>query len=204
MPTNDKTLREIIDSLNDSIDDIHNHPTEIDRVPSTLEIMVSGVTDSKAIEVLFSPNIDKLINSMFAQIEKGEFDKILENKESMEKLLDSIFGKGSFKGPVSNLILKNVDATVQSKKFQDMKTNMKGVLKVLKQKNLIIKNLTIGKKNLKDNTEIYKKYSDAIYAIKKVLKFAERVYRNRKIINRKVYNGLNNIVHEDYFDQTLC
>lgn len=193
---NEKTIQELLNSLNNSMEDIREHPTKIDRIPSNFEIMVRGISDSKAIDILFSPKIDELLNSLFKEIESGNFEKILSKKDSVQSIFDSIFGNGAFRGPISNSVLNNIQGTVQSQKYQALKSHISKAITILKKKNLILKNLDKGKKNYKRNSDEYKKYNDAIYAIKNVIKFAERIYRNRRIINKKVYNGLNNLVHE--------
>lgn len=198
MNDNDKTIKELIDSLNNSIQDIREHPTKVDRIPSNFEIMVQGVMDANGLDMLFSPKVDNLLNSLFKAIENGNFEKILSNKDLIQNMLDDIFGKGSFQGPISNSVINNIQATVQSQKYQTMKSNINSAVTVLKKKNLILKNLKKGKANFKFNPDLYKKYDEAVYAIKQVIKFAERIYRNRRIVNRKVFNGLNNIVHESF------
>ena len=194
----EQTLNELITSLNSSIEDIRQHPTKVDRIPSNFEIMVRGISSSSALDMLFSPKIDDLLNSLFKQIETGNFDKILSNQDSIEQLMNSLFGEGSFKGPVSQSVLNSISATVQSRRYQEMKSNLGKSMVTLKKSNLVLKNLQKNKKQFKDKPEEYKKYKDAVYAIKQVLKFAARIYRNRKIINKKVFDGLNNIVHENF------
>ena len=194
----EQTLNELITSLNSSIEDIRQHPTKVDRIPSNFEIMVRGISSSSALDMLFSPKIDDLLNNLFKQIETGNFDKILSNQDSIEKLMNSLFGEGSFKGPVSQSVLNSISATVQSRRYQEMKSNLGKSMVALKKVNLVLKNLQKNKKQFKDKPEEYKKYKDAVYAIKQVLKFAARIYRNRKIINKKVFDGLNNIVHENF------
>lgn len=194
----EQTLNELITSLNSSIEDIRQHPTKVDRIPSNFEIMVRGISSPSALDMLFSPKIDDLLNNLFKQIETGNFDKILSNQDSIEKLMNSLFGEGSFKGPVSQSVLNSISATVQSRRYQEMRSNLGKSIVALKKVNLVLKNLQKNKKQFKDKPEEYKKYKDAVYAIKQVLKFAARIYRNRKIINKKVFDGLNNIVHENF------
>ena len=194
----EQTLNELITSLNSSIEDIRQHPTKVDRIPSNFEIMVRGISSSSALDMLFSPKIDDLLNSLFKQIETGNFDKILSNQDSIEQLMNSLFGEGSFKGPVSQSVLNSISATVQSRRYQEMKSNLGKSMVALKKSNLVLKNLQKNKKQFKDKPEEYKKYKGAVYAIKQVLKFAARIYRNRKNNNKKVFDGLNNIVHENF------
>lgn len=198
MENNEKTIAELIDSLNNSIEDIRNHPTTFDRVPSTLEIMVRGVSDSKAIDMLFSPKMDGIINGLFEKIQSGDFEKIIQNGDQLKNIVNTLFGEGSFQGPVSTAVLNNIQASVSSYKYQTMKSNLGKTVATMKKIRLMTKNLEKGAKQFDKNSEEYKKYKEAVYAIKKVLKFASIIYRNRKIINKKVYNGLNNIVHESF------
>lgn len=192
-----KSLVELIDSINNSIEDIQKHPAKIDKLPSNLEIMVKGVTNSKAIDFLFSNNIDNILNILFKAIENGNIEEIFNNEDKIKKLTDNIFGNGSFEGPISRTVLNSIQSSLQSKKYNEMKSNLGKVVTVLKKKNLIIKNLKNAGKNFKNNKELMKKYNDTIYAIKRVLKLAEKVYLARKQINDNVFKGLNNIVHEE-------
>lgn len=197
MDENDKTLSELLDSLNNSMEEIRKHPTTTDKLPSNFEIMVRGVSDSKAIDALFSPKMDNVINSLFSQIESGNFDKIISNEKAIESLANSIFGEGSFQGPVSQTVLDSLQATLQSYKYQTMKSHLGKTMATIKKLNLLMKNLKNAGRRFDKKSDDYKKYKEAVYAIKKVLKFAARVYRNRKIINNKVWKGLNNIVYEE-------
>ena len=199
-----RTITELIDSLNNSIKDIHDHPTKTDKLPSNFEILVRGVTDSKAIDFLFSSGIDRLIENLFKKIESGDFSAIIENKDMLQDIMDSVFGEGSFKGPISQAVLNNIQASVQSRRYAEMKSFLGKTVTTLKKVQLIMKNLEKGKKGFERNSEEYKKYSEAVYAIKQVLRFAMRVYKNRSLINKKVFDGLNNIVHEDFeYDEPL-
>jgi hypothetical protein len=59
-----------------------------------------------------------------------------------------------------------------------------------------MRNLEKGQKKFKNNPIESKKYQDAVYAIKQVLKFVAIIYKNRQIINRKVVLGMKNVVYE--------
>ena len=202
---NNETIEELVKSLNSSIIDMREHPVESTKLPSNFEIMVKGVTNSKAIDFLFSSKLDDIMNKMFKAIESGDYTTIIENKESIESLMDSVFGEGSFKGPISQTVLNSIQASMMSYKYQTMKSHLGSTMTTLKKIKVIMKNLDKQKATFKTDKEQYKKYKDAVYAIKQTLKFAAKVYRNRKIINNKVYRGLNNIVHEEeeIFDEGL-
>ena len=204
MENNDKTLAELIDSLNNSIEDIRKHPTKVDRIPSNLEIVVRGVTDSKAIDFLFSPKMDGIIDGLFEKIQTGDFEKILANTDQLKNIIEMLFGEGSFQGPISTAVLNNIQNSVSSYKYQTMKSYLGKTVATMKKIRLMTRNLEKGSKQFENDKEKLKKYKEAVYAIKQVLKFASIVYRNRKIINKKVYNGLNNIVHESFeYDEPL-
>ena len=193
----EKNLVGFLRSLNDSLEEIRNTPVEIpNRLPSTFEIMVDGVKDANGIDFLFSPKIDEAIAMMFANIESGKFQEILENRDKMENILDSTFGKGSFRGPISMTVLNSISKSMQSKKYIEMKSRLGKTMLSIKKILYVLKNLEKEKKNFDKNSKEYEQYVMAVYAIKQVLKFTARVYRNRKIINKKVFEGLHNIVHE--------
>lgn len=201
----EETLNQLLDSLNNSMEEIRKHPTKTTELPSNFEIAVRGISNSKALDLLFSTKIDKLISGLFNQIENGDFDKLLSNTEAAEKFAETIFGNGSFKGPVSQTVLDSLQSTVQSYKYQTMKSNLGKTMTTLKKINLILKNLQKAGKKFDSNSEEYEKYKNAVYAIKRVIKFAARIYRNRKIINQKVWKGLNGIVYEEFeIDEALA
>lgn len=194
----EKQLVEFLRSLNDSLEEIHNTPVEVPkRLPSTFEIMVDGVKDANGIDFLFSPKIDEAIGLMFSAIESGRYQDILANKENLENVLDKAFGKGSFQGPVSTTVLNSIQSSIQSRKYNEMKSHLGKTMLSIKKISYVLKNLEKEKKNFDKNSEEYQKYVMAVYAIKQVIKFTARVYRNRKIINKKVFEGLHNLVHEN-------
>lgn len=201
------SISELIDSINNSMEDMRNHPIETKKLPSNFEILIKGISNSNALETLFSPKVDALITSMFANIAEGDFTKILENKDVIENLMTSIFGEGSFQGPVSQTVLGSIQSTMTSYKYNTMRSYLGKTMTQIKKTKLVLKNLDKASSTFEKGSDEYKKYKDAVYAIKKVLRFAAKVYRNRKIVNKKVFEGLNNIVHEDiefcYEDDTL-
>ena len=79
-----------------------------------------------------------------------------------------------------------------------MKSHLGKTITTYKKILLVMKNLQRGKRQFEKGSDERKKYIEAVRAIKKTLKFVARIYKNRKIINKQVWKGLNNIVHEDY------
>lgn len=193
---NDKSLNELLDSINSSIDDIRKNPTKTEKIPGTLEILISGISGNKELETLFSPKLDEICMSLIRNIESGNFEKILNNTDSVKKVLDNIFGEKSFQGPVSTEVINSIQRSVNSEKYLLMKSKLGNVVTLLKKKRLIIRNLEKSGLKFKDDKETLKKYKESVYAIKQVLKIIEKIYLNRKIVNKKVFNGLKNIVHE--------
>jgi hypothetical protein len=197
MPTQD--LDQMIDSINASIESMRNtEKAEIkdSDLPSNLQLMLSGVTNSRAIDFLFSSNLDKLMDKLLYMLESGEVEKILQNEERMNSLFSSMgLGEGSFKGPVSKAIIQNIQRSLDSKKFNTMKSKLRKV-------QLIMKNLKRQGKYLND-PELQKKYKDAVYAIERVIKLIATIYRNRRIVSRRVMDGLANIVKEDYIPEEI-
>lgn len=147
-------------------------------------------------ESLFSPAIDKLLSKMFELIVNGDYESILTYEGQIKRISNAIFGEGSFQGPVSTRVLSNLQNTMGSYKYNTMKSCLGKTMTNLKKVRLIMKNLKKGEKGINDKEEL-QKYRDAIYAIKQVLKMAEKVYRNRKLVNQKVYRGIKNIIHEE-------
>lgn len=204
MENNEKTISELIDSLNSSIEDIRHHPIKTDKtkLPSDFEILTSGINGAQGLTLLFSPNVDKLIGKLFQMVIDGDYDDILRYQNQIKAVADLIFGEGSFEGQVSTRVLNSLQNTMSSYKYNTMKSYLGKTVTTLKKTRLIMKNLKKDSKGIQDKEEL-QKYRESIYAIKQVLKIAEKIYRNRKFINRKVCSGINNIVHEEEIRDSL-
>lgn len=186
-----KDIDSIIDGLNNSIEEMRNKKIVVkkEELPSNLNLMLTGVTNSSAINFLFSHNIDKIIEKLFNLISSGNLSQVVDSEDKIKDLLKELgFGEGSFEGPVSKTIISSVKSSIESINYSKVKDNVKRVL-------YIYHNLEKEKNKMKDK-ETKKKYEEALYAIKKVMHFAYIVYKNRKIINNRVINGLKNIVNE--------
>jgi len=186
-------MKNLEDEINNSISELKEKKIEIkdEDLPSTMRIMLSGISNSKALDFLFSTNIDKLLEKLFASVNSGNLDKIIDNEEEIKRIFISLgFGEGSFEGPISKAVLQNIKSSVESNKFLRIKSNFKKAI-------FVVKSLERQQKFIKDSY-LKKKHADAVYAIKNILRFISKIYKNRKIINSRVFNGLNNIVKEDY------
>lgn len=202
---NNKSITELLDSINSSIEDIRSHPTKVEKLPSNLEIMVRGVSDSKAVDFLFSSQLESILVSMFDSIQSGNIEKIIENEGIVKQATEFLFGKGAFQGPISNRVLTSISNSMTSYKYNTIKSLLGKTVTQMKKMNFIIRNLERSGKSIKDKEEL-KKYKDAVYAIKRVLRLAAKIYHNRKILNRRVYEGVKNIVNEEaesHYDMKL-
>lgn len=194
--TREPTISELIDSLNSSLDSINKYDVKpSDKLPSDFEILMSGINGQSGRNYLFSPTIDKLISNIFELIVNGDYSTIIKYQDTIKKISDYIFGKGSFQGPISTKILNSIQNTRTSMKYNTMKQYLGKTLGTYKKIRMIEKNLEHDGKSLpKDQKE---KYDEAMYAIKQLLKVAARIYKSRKLVNKKVYNGVHNIIHEE-------
>lgn len=189
-------ISDYLDSLNSAFKDISDHPISVSEkdIPNNFEILLRGVSSAQGLDFLFSPKLDKILSGLFSKIENGNFEDIIANQDKIKALLNSVFGEGSFEGPVSTKVLNSIQFTMQKQKYVFMKGKMTAALRKMR---MIVSDLNKGKKEFKNDPEKLQKYKDAIYAIKQVMKIAVQVYKNRSLVNRKLYNGLKNIIHED-------
>ena len=100
---------------------------------------------------------------------------------------------------MSKTVINTVINTVQSPEYKKIKSSLFKSLTTLKKMNYIIKKLKQQAKKFPDK-ETKKKYLDSVYALKRALKIAIKVYENRKLINDRFKKGLMNIVKEDVYD----
>lgn len=186
----------LIDDINDNIEAMlsqSNDDTGNEDLPSDMEILVSGIVDIKALNHLFSGNIDKILQKLFDLVLTGDFETVLKN---IEPLADSFMtagitgGKQPFSGKISTSLLNSIQSSMESRKFNTMKSKLRKVL-------LVSKNLKRNAKNIKDPIE-KKKYLDAAYAIHKTVVMASKIYKTRRLVNNRVKRGLNTLVNESH------
>ena len=189
--TDSQELEKLLDEINQNAEEIRNKKTEVkdSDLPSNLNIMLSGISDSKAINFLFSNNIDKLIEKLLALANSGDIDKLLSNEEVIKQFFKVLgFGEGSFEGKISKTVISSIRSSVDSAKFNKTKSSMKKAI-------LVVKNLERAKQTL-SSAEEKKKYDDTIYSIKKIFRLIAKIYKDRRVINNRVISGLSNIVNE--------
>lgn len=194
----DLELQLYINDINDSIGSLEK--SDLKKIspkdlPSNLSFLLQGIGDSpNSLNFLFSNNLDKVIDKFFNMAMDGEFDSLIKGLDKLATMSDKA-GIGSntvFEGPIGSGIIKNIQNTVNSVKFQKMK-----IFKMTRQLSLVVRNLKKESKKIKDPV-MKKKNEDAIYAIQKLIKVAAIVYRNRKIVDDRLKAGIKNIVTEDH------
>jgi hypothetical protein len=192
MKTNLKDIEKLIDEINKSAEELRGKKIEVKEkdLPSNLSLMFSGVSNTKALDFLFSSRLDTLLEKLMNLAMSGELltniEKFLSNEEEIKKLFDSFgFGEGSFEGPVSKTILNTVRDSMESTKYKQAKTDVEKVKIVYKK--LSVKWFSFWNKPVER-----KKYEEAMRAIKTILKIVSQVYKNRV----KLLRGLGNIVTE--------
>jgi len=191
----DNDLRELealIDDLNGSITDLRDKQVDIkdSDLPSNMNLMLSGVSNSRAVDFLFSKNLDKVMDQLMSLVMSGDIEKILSSEAELKEILKAVgFGDDSFKGPISRSVMRSIKLSTDSKKFNSTTNSIKKVM-------LVMKNLKRQGKHIVDK-EQKRKYDEAVYAIKQVVKMVSKVYKNRKLIKDKFYKGVNHIVNEE-------
>lgn len=191
-------FQKALDEINDTVDEIRNKKIEVSDadLPTNLSIMLSGISNSNAINFLFSNNVDRLIQKLFDLVASGDINKILDNEETMKRMFSMLgFGEGAFEGKISRAVISTIKHSTDSMNFNRTKSSLRKVM-------IVMNNLNRMKKTIEDPVE-RKKYEDAVYAVKRVIRFVGKIYRNRKIINNRVAAGLRNIVNENEINESL-
>ena len=175
-----------------------DHTSDIykqNKTPEFISTQIDGIPSIKAIDFLFSPQIDKVIDTLLDVCINGKFDAMLDGLSRFVKTFDGMgIGTGFFIGRIGGRVVETIKNSVNSVKFKKTSSKIKKVL-------LILKNLKRNIKTYNDPIE-RQKYEEALYAIKSVISVIATIYKNRKKINGKVVKGLNNIIFEET-DETI-
>lgn len=197
MNLNEEFLFEETNDINDMISAFSAELDELSKSAPPLKnyknamtpIIISGIKDDDALKFLFSPTTEHVIEKLIDNILSGDFENLVTNIDIGKKMFDTAgVGDGLFKGVIGQSIIENIQQTMNAEKFRKMKNKF---LKI----RMVLKNLEKQKKLIQDPVA-KEKYEDAVYAIKQALKMIIKIYRNRKLINSRVINGLKNIVVE--------
>jgi hypothetical protein len=192
MANNLKDIEKLINEINKSADELRKKKIEVKEkdLPSNMSLMFTGVSNSKALDFLFSSRLDTLLEKLMTLAMSGELmtniEKFFTNEEDIKKLFDSIgFGEGTFEGPVSKTILQSIQDSMESDKYKKAKNDTQKI-------KTIYKNLKVKWFSFWNKPKERKKFEEAMYAIEKILKIVAQVYKNRV----KLLKGLGNIVTE--------
>lgn len=194
MPSNNNqdSIQQYLDSINNSIESLQKNKNEItdDDLPSDFKLMMMGAKDSRVLNFIFDNRIDRIIDQVLNKLMTGDMSEIEKYLESISKIFETLgLGQGAFSGPVSQTLMQNIMNSLNSVNFNQTKNNIKKVM-------MVLKNLKQQSKFISDPAT-KKKYIEAVYAFKKVLKFISKIYKNRRIITNRVKQGLHNAVNEE-------
>jgi len=188
-----KKIEKLISEINSSAEKLRKKKVKVkdEDLPSNLKLMLTGVSDIKAVNFLFSSRLDVLLDKLLTLAMSGELmsniEKFMTNEEEIKKLFDSFgFGEGSFEGPISKTILNSVRDSMESEKYMKLSSDAKKIKYVYKK-------LTMKWWSFWNKPDLRKKYEQALYAIEKILRIIANVYENRI----KIMNGFNNIIKEE-------
>lgn len=195
MDNNDKKLADYLADINNSIQSMQNseHVLSQSQLPSNIKIMFGGINDNQLLNFLFSTGLDKSLDGIFNAFMKGDYSNVnLDINDITNKLSRYMTSndKKPFEGELSKRFINNIQLTMQTGKFNKTKTNIAKCMQ-------IIRNLKKEAKTIEDK-EKQKKFKDAIYAFKKILKLVRTIYKNRDIVSKRALNGINAVVFENY------
>jgi len=184
----EKELNNLISSINKEIDEIKDNPTKTKELPSTFKILLSGISSQGGINTLFSPEIDKILENFVDLFISGKIDTLLLNEEKLKEIFETIgIGEGSFEGPISKTVIASIQNSMQSFKYLKMKSKLRKMM-------LVFKELKQKAKNF--HGEDRKKYDEAVYSCKQLLRIIQKVYKNRKLVNERMKKGLSYLLKE--------
>ena len=195
----EKSISDLITELNDTAENIRKQPLSVknNNIPAVLDLAIPGISNISAIKTLFSGNVDDVLSGIFKAISSGDIEKAVLAIEHIKEILNHAgIGEGYFKGPVSKTVINTIIDSTSDFKYNSIKSNISTSLTSLKKISYIIKKLEKKTDSFSDK-DTKQKYKDSVYALKRALKIAIKIYKNRKIVNQRVINGLKNIVTED-------
>ena len=193
----------MIDDLSSNVIDVMSSLSSLSKSPEaydnsntgqSVNLNANGLSSVNALNFLFSPSVDKLIDNLLDVCINGKFDVVLNQLQKLVKSFDAMkIGQGLFNGQIGSHVIETIERSVKSLKFQKTASKIKKVL-------LVLKNLKKQANHFKDPV-VREKYEQAIYAIKSLIQVIAGIYKNRKKINDKVLKGLGNIVFESEDDE---
>jgi hypothetical protein len=185
------TISNYIDTINNSIEAIRSSKEELKNtdIPSNFKISMTGAKDSRVLDFIFDTKLDYTIDAMVNKFMEGDYSDIDRYGTYIEKAFELMgIGKGAFEGPVSQTVMRNVMNSINTIDFSKAKGNIKRCF-------MIVKNLKRQAKEI-PNRDMRKKYLDSVYALKQILRYASKIYKNRKLVTDRVKIGMHTLVME--------
>lgn len=167
------------------------------NTPNELNMNINGLYSANSINYLFSPMVDQAIDKIMDIFLSGSYTTVLDKVKALTKTFETMgIGRGVFQGPIGSSILNTVEKSIKKIDLNKTTSKIKKGLTLLLHKKKMTKELKKEGKKIIDPVA-KEKYDQAVAAFTSMMKMIYGIYRNRKYINDKVVNGLNNIVYED-------
>jgi hypothetical protein len=164
--------------------------------PSSIPMKAEGLYSIQSLNFLFSPTVDKIVDTLLDICINGNFDNALTKLDQFVQMFNKMgVGQGFFNGEIGSHVITTIKASVNSMKFNRTSNKIKKVL-------IVLKNLKREAKKFKDPIQ-RQKYEDALYAINSIITVIAQIYKHREKLNARVLRGLSNIVFESTNDETI-
>lgn len=186
-----ESLQATIDSINSNIAQLEEKRKELNKHPEKLSdtrifMHIAGLDNSKAVQLLYSLNLDNAIDSVVQKFLNGDISDVSKYADKISKVLEMVGINGkSFSGEVSQIFLSTLKQSVNNQDFQKSKSNIDKML-------MVLKNMKRETKVI-DDPAVKKKYKEALLAFKKIIQLIKKVMKDRRII----MTGINNVVNEE-------
>lgn len=198
--SNDGSISDYLSSLTNSLDNLENIKKELnnEELPTDIKVMAHAIDPTgknKLMNFIFDTKLDYTLENMLNKFLNGNYEDVSKYADIIAKLLDAMgIGKDAFKGPVSQALMQNIISTLNTLDFSRAKSNIKKCF-------MIVGNLKKQASTI-NNPETRKKYKDAVYALKQMLKYASKIYKQRKLITYRAKAGMHNAINEE-MDTTI-
>lgn len=186
--------REIIEALDelDKYEEYCKANPIIEPPPSTFAITMMGASDNAALRFLYSSGLDHMVDKFLdLVIQGGSIEELLTSDEMFVNMMAKMGFDSSklLNGVVSKTLIQAIDKTMESRSYIRTKSKMRKVVKVFHA-------MDRGAKTIKDKA-LREKYQEAARAVKQVIKFVGKIYKNRRLVDERVRKGLAIALNED-------
>ena len=106
----EKTIEEVVAELNSSIEEIRKRPARLSsETPEFLPISIPGISGAGAINFLFSPIVENLIDKAISLLSSSKLTNFLSDEKNIEKIFAKFgFGEGMFEGKISKAVIGSI------------------------------------------------------------------------------------------------